>query len=68
MGYKDQYITAREAKKNPLCKAFKAFYIVTYPDGTFDYYPIGSWPVGTALTTKVFTLCNGKWKSVKTKH
>ncbi len=67
--YGSKETAAKWGKKDPICKALGAFYTVEYTNGRYDYYPVGTWPTESdvvgVLTT--YTLCNGKWQSVRNK-
>ena len=66
MSYKTEEVAIREAKKDQMNVLLGAFYIVVYPNGRFDYFPLGMWPTKTAQTTRYFRMMeNGKWKQIK---
>ena len=65
MSYKTEEVAIRQAKEDAMNIILGAFYIVKYPDGRYNYYPLGMWPAEKAQTTRRFVQKNGKWKLIK---
>jgi len=69
MAYKTKETAVRWGKRDPICNALRAFYIVELENGRFDYYPIGTWPTGNdvAGVKATYILCNNRWHGMKNK-
>jgi len=65
MSYKTEGVAIKQAKQDRMNILLGAFYIVVYTDDRFDYYPLGTWPAGTAQTVSRYVQKDGKWKLIK---